>query len=917
MSVISSALFVVSCVDDNYNLKKLNTEITVVQNVTLPVGETEKITFQDLLETYPDIASNFQELEDGTYKAYYAGEEDFTNELPDFAEIAKIDATTFSTDFEYKFDGLDPDSFKIGRLSKRVDFDIIPETSVPLNSFDFVMDDVVAQIDLSPLSSYPGGSVPQSNPYTAKVLTDEACEVTCDKIVKPEIISSIDTIYFSSSKGIELNVSANNIPAGMNMSLKSVSIKFPKGIKAQGSDENGVVTFSNKTFPFSETVVLEYLLPANEDDSIYFNDNLLVNADVNIWGNAPSATGGQPTTINFSIGSGLEVVDIAAMTETGEYRIDVDPVKFTVDLPKETLDLGTMILKPKNTPQITLGIIIPETDIEVVPSDKGIKITIPQMLELTDIPSTCTYNKATRELTIKNTVPENLKFTIDYLKVTPHEVSDECLDEAGFAIDGSLMIKKSRMHKKDIDAYLSTKFATTMEMDEIQIGSISFDELSVKLDKTFSIPLIKAGTLSKEIVSIGEILFEETAFSLGAEFNNLPSVDEKNPITVNMELDLPDFVTPSKMTVNGEIKNGKLTVDPVTLEKIDLSGLDFSKDINLEVDAHVEILATKPTVNETTLANNISAVINGGLPQIKIGKVDANVDFSLTDLSKTISLVELFGNLGDKLNINLSLDNPYLLLDLSSNIGVPVDIRAEMISYKGGRALKTVSIDTRYDKAASVDEFSHMKVFIAKKDEGRTGDYKFIQADIPSLFSGQPDSVKVSLSAKTDKDEISTIIPGANYSLKAAYEVGTPLKLDENFLVSYKDTLNVDGFGYLLEHAAISLFGTVENKLPLQFEMEVTFLDENGKVVELSKPTKTLIASCNSDGSVAKSDFEFNLTAIDNQKAANIKLAVFAFNLTCGSASGVGIKSDSYIQASLKMKLPEGFTYDLKDLTNK
>ena len=79
--LLAVAVGAVSCVDENYDLSKLNTEITVGgDSLTVPVGETAKLTMKDLLGN--EAVSFLQTAEDGSYQISVSDQMNVSSSMP-------------------------------------------------------------------------------------------------------------------------------------------------------------------------------------------------------------------------------------------------------------------------------------------------------------------------------------------------------------------------------------------------------------------------------------------------------------------------------------------------------------------------------------------------------------------------------------------------------------------------------------------------------------------------------------------------------------------------------------------------------------------------------------------------------------------------------------------------------------------
>jgi hypothetical protein len=128
------AVGLVSCVNEEYDLNDVNTEITVGgEALTLPLGSTEQLKLKDLLKS---LDTDILESKDGAYSVSISDEMDLSENMPDLSKDLKIDDISFNNDFEFVIGDFDPKSLTINAQTidsefKLIEDDINTEVEIP------------------------------------------------------------------------------------------------------------------------------------------------------------------------------------------------------------------------------------------------------------------------------------------------------------------------------------------------------------------------------------------------------------------------------------------------------------------------------------------------------------------------------------------------------------------------------------------------------------------------------------------------------------------------------------------------------------------------------------------------------------------------------------------------------------------
>jgi hypothetical protein len=395
----------------------------------------------------------------------------------------------------------------------------------------------------------------------------------------------------------------------------------------------------------------------------------------------------------------------------------------------------------------------------------------------------------------------------------------------------------------------------------------------------------------------------------------------KGTLVPDVNVDLSDFLQIDG--VDGAINLSKLVLDEKNgykaSEVYNITGLniDFSEysgkiDIVKKSTISGSVSLTGAATDKSTLqkSSNMEFDLVVTYKDFTVERVDANVDYQLEAINQVVDLTSLPEILrGD--NVCLDVYNPYIILDLTTNTGIPLDAILTLVPYKDGAPVPSFDMEAELSipSSESSDKAVSQKIWIGGSEDGLDSDIHFVKANISSLLKLSPDSVLVSIEAGTDPTDNSIFDAQADYFINLDYKLAVPLSFGPDFRIAVSDTIDVSGEGLedILQWNQVQLLGSVANSLPLQFEIQVLMLDATGTVIP-AEQTKQTITSCNKDGSATVSPLDIILAAKSGTSLSPLEKMKISFVIASKGAAGVPITDESYVQASLSVKLPKGIT---------
>ena len=248
------------------------------------------------------------------------------------------------------------------------------------------------------------------------------------------------------------------------------------------------------------------------------------------------------------------------------------------------------------------------------------------------------------------------------------------------------------------------------------------------------------------------------------------------------------------------------------------------------------------------------------------------------------------------------------------------------------------SIQITVPKKESAQDKGVTSYWIAASDTGMPQGYRFVKAEIGELLKEIPDSIELNIEASTDRGETFIVEPQAEYELALDYDVIVPLEFGEDLKIVMDYTFPGDGdldendgqtdgtetgsdsegetlpsiMGELLNMNSLGIAGSIESTLPLELALRLELLDSERKVIPSEAMQIPIQAGSMTHPSV--SDLDVALKLAEGADGTDLSYIKMYFEVTSGNMAGEPVTEDSYIKATLKVKVPGGVTIDLREL---
>lgn len=765
--------------------------------------------------------------------------------------------------------------------------------------------------------------------------------IKMDPIELPEGVTDISKVLFTDNSGVEIFIDLHNISddiKGLKTELTEFVLTFPEEMTVRDAPD-GKVVFSNRNLAggFDEKIHIDMIEFGEPVKGILdYEGHVNLHALMTVGGRICSAD--VPYTEEED---GYFLVDAESHFEMKEYYADIDglthelemePDEIRYELSDDMSDIGTFTLLPEGNPVMTIDVAMPECGLPITGSDKGLVISFPEFMKFKDVPAAYGYDEVANKAVIKGEIPARMEFPIDRLVITPRQDSENGGYYAGgeILIEGSVAVASGEISGSEIDHMISTDAEVKVNMPQFEASEIIFDRFEVNADEEFEFTLMEAGDLPEEVKSVSVVVLSDVYVNFDIAIDNLPYLGAGKVPDADFTLTMPEEllldpederVVDRKVHLVGKIVEGRLDVEPIRLNAIDLTGHDLKSgdDIVGLITLAGNIGADKPELDLSTLDGDMEVKVNASIKDIDISYVKAKLDYDIEGVNESFELSGLPDFMKGE-DFVLDLVNPHLILKAKTNIGIPVAGTLNIVPVTGGNEIAenavTAHIELPYTETAARTD--SVTLWLGKDKVACPTDYIFVEADINKLISRIPDELKLSLDAATSSDEECLVEPSADYMLDVEYDFIVPLEFGEDLNIVVRDTISglPSIMSELLGKNSVQLAGDITSSLPLSLELEVSMLDENGNLVPMEAGATQNIASCNSDGSAAVTPLELTLDVKEGTEVNGLDALILSFKVTAPNFTGIPVAEDDYVQANLKLSVPEGITLDIAELNS-
>lgn len=952
---LAASLFA-SCVNEEYQLSedRINLEVTVFQDgLSVPLGSTAKIMLKDvkdsLLNNFEDYQKYFAVGPDGEYSISISDHMDLSDNMNDILAQIKVPDVAVSEKFSFNLNSVDVSDLKvpasdysyaeqIGDMISAPDFSfkgLGAELEINSGLYEYSLSDEVLQLNLPKISYEEVINMPQ------EVISFN------HKVILPEEIESIDHISLSENSQMSISIMPENMIPGLNVELESLRITLPDGIEVEGA-QDGVLSYSGINVSedgYARNLrILGIGLPQPKDGEVELDMELVADAVVKVSGKVSISDFpvDEENDLRFKVAvkADVEIADYSVTVTGYEYSVDYNQeFKFDVTGMEE---FGTVTVLPAGNPEIVVDVEMPETGVVLVADPKeNLVISFPKMLQFKDLPKEYNYDKDAGTVTLKGEIPSQIRLPLDRLVVTPVKENGKYWAKGEFKVAGGVSIAAGTVTKADVDVLTApgSAIGLTARIPEIMMETIAMDKPYEKvIEKQFAVSLLSSDVLPSELVSVETVEFEDVYFTMTLDASQLPDLGPTR-MSLDFELGLPSIMVLDSdnvkegnvLSVKGELdKDGMIILEPVRVAGLNMTGIDLKDP---------EALKDTVSINGKVILDNIALDINqwlgktlnvsvdAGVKDIVISKLFGQVDVGLPPMDSSIDFTgvkDLLNN--DNMEItgleNL-LSRVNLMVDVKSNIGIPMMAKMVLTPYFGGEPDESAvwSADASMNYTTSAADTTHTRYWLSslekENDPYLPEGFEHMYFPLKDYVKSMPDSLKVRLEIESDTEKISIIEPNHTYLIAADYSVDVPMEFGDGASVVYRDTIpDLPEFvGQLLAMGDLVLTGKVTTLLPFAISVKVNLLDSDGNRVPLDEASSVQkIVGCTPDGKPAVTDLYLGVKKAEGAVVKDVDAVELEFNLA--TVAGVPLSDDCFIQATVQALVPDGVGVDVNELMN-
>ena len=430
--------------------------------------------------------------------------------------------------------------------------------------------------------------------------------------------------------------------------------------------------------------------------------------------------------------------------------------------------------------------------------------------------------------------------------------------------------------------------------------------------------------IPREIEQLACIYMNDATFNLKVELPEIPGITADYRLELDVEVP-EEFLSEDArlsedhiLSINAYLENNTLTVDPLKITGFDLSEIELVSPFVLDktIRVRTRLYAENVVVDHSQYAARpmastpIEVKVIMDMKDLAVSKVVGKLDYAF-GYNMEVNFLEVPAFMMDE-NFVMDLSNPHFLLDMTSNLGIAMDASVDLVAIRNGQEDETskISLNLGLPYTPDPDQPSTTHYWIGGNEQDVPEGYQFVQQDFSSLFKKLPESFRMHVKGETDTSKDHILVPDADYQLEVGYQFVLPLSFGPDLHIAMADTLTgmPSILGKILEMGTLKFVGEVANTLPLQVDMHLELLDEQGRIIATDGAVMQQVAACHPDGSPGMTQLDLQVKLAPGASAEALSSLRVSFQVTSPDLSAVVLEEKDFIRASLAIAVPGGLT---------
>lgn len=728
--------------------------------------------------------------------------------------------------------------------------------------------------------------------------------------------------------------------------------------------ESGIESDANGNYGFSFADHLSYTLELGTIDPIVGLVPALTPVSTSLIGNINASIPTFEESKSLSLPSGItaemeipEGFPLLGQEFTMHYDPNTFEGEFSVEVPEEVAAIRTIRFGADGQGSLleinfSLGGLVGITDSRVI---NKFDIELPAGFTLEKVPGDPVYNSTTISCGEGSSTPN--RFNIENYSMTSDELSIAILIKsvdlsATTSRDGNILtIDEDVTYDLDFTGTFKAGKVTSVAPEVAIVANLEVFDATITTNE-FSHPVEISENISQSITLPQEVKEIRAIALVDYNTGEAPKLTiqlgvENSPVSFielqNLEINLPPYLQVSPITPGWDYLDGKLTAETlrldtagsgqITIGEFTIEGigaLDINNgELNLSSEIGLKGDFVLPAGQDITLALHHEDIVITPVITLSDMKVESITGIVEPDLESLLEPIEVslgdFTSAMEGLDLELNLASPRLDISIDNPIGIGIDAELKIEAYKAGAVAKSVTTPTIFILPAS-----QTNLIIV----GESGDWAYpddagtqvcVVEGLTDIIGLLPDKIVLSINAETNKTTPHHIALQDSYTFNISYGVDAPLAFSSNKDGHIAYTTTIEGVD-LTELADIDLIIeklTIQiaskSTLPIDLELDVTLLDENGEPIQSVTSTTTGLVKGTTSQEPESSECAITLNiAAPSQESSTLtpfadiaRTQAVECTLRGTTLAGGALNANQYIDLSLALLLDEGITVDL------